>query len=388
MPFKYLRNGYVKPGVYFEQGDIVLAEAALMAGARFFAGYPITPASEIMEHMAYRLPMLDGVFIQMEDEIGAIAAVIGASWAGMKAMTATSGPGFSLMQEMIGYAHMTETPCVIVDMQRAGPSTGQATLPGQGDVQQARWGTHGDHSAIALAPFSVKEVFDMTIRAFNLSEEFRSPVFIMGDEILGHLRERVEIPSIDDIKIVERKKPKEEDEIFFGGPETEIPPMPIVGEGYNALVTGSTHDEKGYRKVYDVNIHYRLVSHLVNKIEKNKDKIIDYEIIHTDNPEVLIISYGSMARTIPDTIRLAKNEGIQIIGLRLKTIWPFPDDIVRKLSDDVEYILVVEMNMGQIVRDVKAAVAEPNRVFSMHRLSAGLFTPYEILTEVKKIVKK
>ncbi|MGQ4832436.1 MAG: 2-oxoacid:acceptor oxidoreductase subunit alpha [Candidatus Asgardarchaeia archaeon] len=385
MPFKYLKNGFVKPGVYFEQGDVVLAEAAIMAGVRFYAGYPITPASEIMEHMALRLPMVDGTFIQMEDEIGAISAVIGASWGGLKAMTATSGPGFSLMQEMIGYAHMTETPCVIVNMQRAGPSTGQATLPGQGDVQQARWGTHGDHSAIALAPSSVKEMFDLTIRAFNLSEEYRTPVFLMGDAILGHLRERIEIPDINDIKIVNRKKPTSKVDIFFDGEGAEIPPMPIIGEGYNALVTGSTHDERGYRKVYDTEIHYKLVSHLINKIEKNKEKIIQYEMIGDPEADVLIVSYGTMARAIPDTIRLAKQEGIKVAGFRLVTLWPFPYDVLGKIADNASKVLVVEMNLGQIIRDVKAAVKDPARVFSLNRLSAGLFTPQEILREVKKI---
>lgn len=243
--------------IYFWQGNEACAEAALAAGCRFFAGYPITPSSEIAELLAQKLPKIGGIAIQMEDELASIGAVVGASWAGAKAMTATSGPGFSLMQETIGYAFMTETPCVIVDVQRLGPSTGQATKCGQGDAMQARWGTHGDYSAIAVSPNSVQELFELTVDAFNLAEKYRTPVVLLTDETVAHMRERVKIPSTEDLQILNRRKPKPNEKAFFG--LEEIPPMPSVGEGYNLAVTGSTHNEYGIRFTADPTVHRQLV---------------------------------------------------------------------------------------------------------------------------------
>ncbi|MFQ6074182.1 MAG: 2-oxoacid:acceptor oxidoreductase subunit alpha, partial [Candidatus Bathyarchaeia archaeon] len=232
-------------GTRFWQGNEACAEGAIVAGCRFFAGYPITPASEILEHMALRLPQKGGIVVQMEDEMAALGAVIGSSWTGAKVMTATSGPGFSLMQELLGYAFMTETPCVVVDVQRAGPSTGQATKCGQGDVMQARWGTHGDYASVVLAPNSVQEMFELTIQAFNLAETYRTPVVLLADEIVAHMRERVTIPPLEQITITERRKPNSTEKQFFG--LKEVAPMPSVGEGFNVAVTGSTHNERGYR---------------------------------------------------------------------------------------------------------------------------------------------
>ncbi|MBS7633447.1 2-oxoacid:acceptor oxidoreductase subunit alpha, partial [Candidatus Bathyarchaeota archaeon] len=250
--------------IYFWQGNEACAEAALAAGCRFFAGYPITPASEIAEHLARKLPQTGGVALQMEDELAAIGAVVGASWAGAKAMTATSGPGFDLMQETIGWAFMTETPCVIVDVQRLGPSTGQATKCGQGDIMQARWGTHGDYVAIALSPNSVGETFELTVRAFNLAEKYRTPVVLLTDEEIAHMRERVTVPSSENMELVNRRKPKPSERMFFGS--DEVPPMPSVGEGFDVAVTGSTHDEYGIRFTADPDVHRRLVERLNGKI--------------------------------------------------------------------------------------------------------------------------
>jgi 2-oxoglutarate ferredoxin oxidoreductase subunit alpha len=275
---------------HFWQGNEACGEAAIAAGCRFFAGYPITPASEIFEHLARRLPQVGGISIQMEDEIASLGAVIGASWTGAKAMTATSGPGFSLMQELMGYAFMTETPCVVVDVQRAGPSTGQATKCGQGDVMQARWGTHGDYSSIALSPNSVQEMFDLTIRAFNLAENYRTPVVLLADEIVAHMREQVVIPPANQIETVNRKKPTPTDKAFFNG--QNIAPMPSVGEGYNVPVTGSTHNEQGYRFTADRAVHEKLVKNLIGKIRNNAEKIVDYESVNVDKCDVGVVSFG------------------------------------------------------------------------------------------------
>ena len=386
MSFKFDDDGLLKSGIYFGQGDHVLAEAALIAGVKFYAGYPITPASEIMERLAYRLPMVDGVFIQMEDEISAIATLIGASWAGAKAMTATSGPGFSLMQENIGLAHMTETPCVIVDIQRAGPSTGQATKPGQGDIMQARWGTHGDHEAIALSPNSVQEIFDLTIEAFNLAEEYRMPVFLMADEVIGHIRERFVVPPREKIKIINRKiAERDKNKVPVFGSNGIVVPMPLVGTGHNVLVTGSTHDVYGYRKTQDLEVHYKLVEHLKDKIARNREKIAKYELKNLENAEIGIISYGAMSRGVDTAIEEAKKKGIEVAHLRLKTIWPMADKPMRELAEQVKHILVLEMNQGQVVREVERRSIDKAKVHFRYRLSAGLFSPKEILHFIKEI---
>jgi len=372
--------------ILFWQGNEACAEAAITAGCRFFAGYPITPATEIAEHLAWRLPQVSGIAIQMEDEMASLGAVIGASWAGTKAMTATSGPGFSLMQENIGYAFMTETPCVIVDVQRAGPSTGQPTKCGQGDVMQARWGTHGDYASIVLSPNSVQEMFDLTIRAFNLAEKFRTPVVLLADEIVAHMRERIAVPSLDKVEIVNRKKPKRTDKAFFG-PE-EIPPMPLVGQGFNVSVTGSTHNEYGIRYTASPLVHRHLVKRLVGKIRKNASKIVDIEHYNTDKCEAGIVSYGCTSRAVRETVKLAKKMGINVGFIRLKTLWPFPDNAVQTMAQNAKILFVPEMNLGQIFYEVERAVHGTVPVVPINKIGGGeMITPEDLLRNVVRGVK-
>ena len=347
-------------GTYFMQGTQALAEAAVTAGLRFFAGYPITPASEIAEHLSKELPKVGGIAIQMEDELASIAAIIGASWTGNKVMTATSGPGFSLMQENIGLAFMTETPLVIANMQRAGPSTGQATKCGQGDVMQARWGTHGDYASVTFAPNSVQEMFDLTIKAFNLSEKYRTPVILLGDEIIAHMRESLIIPPLDSVEIVDRRKPKPGETIFFGG--EEVPPMPAVGEGYNVTVTGSTHDEYGIRITADPVGHRRLVERLVGKIQNNAHKITEVEAYNTDDCEVGIVSFGFTSRAVYEATEQASKNGTKTGFLRLKTLWPFPEKQVKALAETAKTIIVPEMNLRQVFFEVKRVAEGAARV--------------------------
>lgn len=369
------------PSTYFWQGNEACAEGAIAAGCRFFAGYPITPASEIAEHLAERLPQVDGVAIQMEDEIASLGAVIGASWAGAKAMTATSGPGFSLMQENIGYAFMTETPCVIVDIQRAGPSTGQATKCGQGDVMQARWGTHGDHAMIVLSPNSVQEIYDLTIRAFNLAEKYRTPVVLLADEIIAHMREEITTPPPEKIEIINRKKPKKTEVAFFGS--QEIPPMPGVGEGFNVPVTGSTHNETGHRYTADPIVHRQLVERLVSKIERNTDQLVDYEGCNMDDCEAGIISYGCTSRIIYETVELAEKNDIKVGFIRLKTIWPFADRIIQEIAQNAKVLFVPEMNLKQLFYEVKRAVEGAVPVFPINKIGGSeMITPEELIEQV------
>jgi len=376
-----------KLNIEFWQGNEACAEGAIMAGCRFFAGYPITPSSEIAEHLAIRLPQVDGIAIQMEDELASLGAVIGASWAGAKAMTATSGPGFSLMQENIGYAFMTETPCVVIDVQRAGPATGQATKCGQGDVMQARWGTHGDYASIVLYPNSVQEMFDMTVKAFNLAEKFRTPVILLADEIVAHMREKIVLPPLDKVKIVNRRKPKASERAFFG-PE-DVPPMPSFGEGFNITVTGSTHDEYGIRFTADPVTHRKLVERLVGKILKNADKIIDYESYNLDKCKVGIISYGCTSRTVYDTVELAKKEGIDAGFIRLKTIWPFPEKIVRKMVKNAKVVFVPEMNLRQIFYEVQRVIGDKVPVVPVNKIGGGeMITPEELLAEIENKMRR
>ena len=370
----------------FWQGNQACAEAAIAAGCKFFAGYPITPASEIAERLALRLPQEGGIVMQMEDELASIGAVIGASWAGAKAMTATSGPGFSLMQENIGYAFMTETPCVIVDVQRAGPSTGQATKCGQGDVMQARWGTHGDYTSIVLSPNSVQEMFNLTVKAFNLAEKYRTPVVLLADEVVAHMREPITVPSPDEIEIVNRKKPKPTDKTFFGS--KEIPTMPSVGQGFNIAVTGSTHNEYGIRYTADPTVHRQLVERLVGKIRKNAGEIIELERYNIKNCEAGIVSYGCTSRTVYETVELAKKKKINLGFLRLKTIWPFPDDVVQTMAKNAKILFVPEMNLGQIFYEVERAVHGKVPVVPINKIGGGeMITPEELLKKVVKDVK-
>ena len=371
----------LKPETYFWQGSEACAEGAIAAGCRFFAGYPITPASEIAEHMAKRLPQVGGIAIQMEDELASIGAVIGASWTGAKAMTATSGPGFSLMQESIGYAFMTETPCVVVDVQRLGPSTGQATKCGQGDVMQSRWGTHGDRAAIVLSPNSVQEMFTLTIKAFNLAEKYRTPVILLADEVVAHMREQATVPLIENIEIINRRKPKAGEKAFFG--LEEIPPMPAVGEGFNVAVTGSTHNEYGIRFTADPVVHRKLVERLNHKIENHKDEIADVEAYNVDNCQVGIVSFGCTSRAVPEAVEKAEEKGIKAGYIRLRTVWPFPEKIVRKMAESAEKIIVPEMNLKQIFYEVERAANGLAKVVPLNKIGGGeLITPEELLAKI------
>ena len=335
--------------VHYLSGNEASAEGAIAAGCRFYAGYPITPSSELMERMAVRLREVKGVFIQMEDEIASISAVIGAAWAGAKAMTATSGPGFSLMQESIGYATFTETPCVIVDVQRAGPCTGQATKVGSGDIMQARWGSHGDYQVIALSPWSVQEMYDLTLRAFNLSERYRVPALIMADEAVGHLRENLIVHA--KVEVWNRKKGKAPP--FGTEREDGVPPMPCFGEGERLLVTGSTHDALGFRKTDDPEVHTRLVCRINEKIQKNRSRIVETEDYFLKDAEVVLIAYGFTARTSLYVVKHLRKEGIKSGLLRLKTLWPFPEEAVTEVGKKVKKVIVPEMNMGQVAGEVR-----------------------------------
>ena len=372
----------LKPGTYFWSGNEACVEAALVAGCRFFAGYPISPSNEIPEQLSERLPIVDGIFMQMEDELASIGAVMGGSWAGKKAMTATSGPGFSLMQETIGWGFMTETPCVIVDVQRAGPGTGQATKCAQGDVMQARWGTHGDYAAIVLSPNSVQEMFELTIRAFNLAEKYRTPVILLADETIGHVREKITVPPPEQIEIIDRKKPKPSDKAFFG--LEEVAPMPSVGEGFNVAVTASTHDEYGVRFTQDAQVHRRIVGRLNAKINDHVDDIVEVENYNVDKCKVGIVSYGCTSRAVYEAVERAEAEAIKVGFVRLKTIWPFADKAVAKLAKSAERIIVPEMNLGQVYREVQRVVCK-SEVVPLNKIGGGeLITPEELFAKISE----
>jgi 2-oxoglutarate ferredoxin oxidoreductase subunit alpha len=365
---------------HFWSGNEACVEGAIVAGCRFFAGYPISPSNEIPEGLSERLPKVDGIFMQMEDELASIGAVMGASWAGKKAMTATSGPGFSLMQETIGWGFMTETPCVIVDVQRVGPGTGQATKCAQGDVMQARWGTHGDYAAIALAPNSVQEMFELTIRAFNLAERYRTPVILLADETIAHVRERITVPPLKSIEIVNRKKPEKGDTAFFG--LKEVAPMPAVGEGFNVAVTASTHDEQGVRFTQDPTVHRRMLESLNAKIHSHAENIIEVESHNIDDCTVGIVSFGCTSRAVYEAVERAETLGIKTGYVRLKTLWPFPEKAVRRLAKSAETIIVPEMNLGQVAKEVQR-VACNTKIVKLNKIGGGeLITPEEVFDKI------
>lgn len=375
----------VLTGAHFMNGDVACAEGAIAAGCRFFAGYPITPATEIAEHLSQRMPEIGGIYIQMEDEIGSIAAVIGASYTGLKAMTATSGPGFSLMQENIGLAVMTEAPCVIVDVMRGGPSTGQPTLPGQQDVMQAKWGSHGDYEIIALAPSSVQEMFDLTVEAFNLSETYRVPTILLADEIVAHMWEKVVIQPAEKMKIVNRKKPNVPPEKYmpFMPDDNLVPPMACFGEGFSFHATGLTHDEHGYPQTQSSEVQQRLVKRLCDKIRKNADKIIRVEEVMLEDADVVVLAYGIVARAALSAVRKAREEGIKAGLLRPITLWPFPEKNVAKIAKQAKAIVVAEMNCGQLVREVERSAKETPVVF-LSKLGEDPHTPMEILEAIRR----
>lgn len=372
-------------GVHFLNGDEAIAEAAIAAGCRFFAAYPITPQSELAERMARRLPQVGGVFIQMEDELGAMAAVVGAAWGGVKAMTATSGPGFSLMMENIGLAVMTETPCVVVNVQRGDPSTGLPTLVGQGDMMQARWGSHGHYEIIALSPWSPQEAFDLTVKAFALSERFRVPVLIMTDEVVGHMYERVDIP--EEVPIAPRRRPRVPPEEFLPyEPEPDlVPPMACAGEGYRVHVTGLTHDERGYPDM-SPEAHDRLVRRLVEKIVRYREEFTTWEEIMLDDAEVAVVAYGIEARVAMGAVELARKKGIRAGLLKLITIWPFPDEVIRKLAERVGGIVVAEINLGQIYREVERASQGKIPLRGVFHAGGRIHTPQEVLRGIEEVM--
>ncbi|CCQ92668.1 2-oxoglutarate synthase subunit korA [[Clostridium] ultunense Esp] len=367
------------------QGNEACVEGAIAAGMMFYAGYPITPSTEIAELSAARLPRIGGKFIQMEDEIASISAIIGASLTGKKSMTATSGPGFSLKQEGIGYAIISEVPCVIVNVQRGGPSTGLPTSPAQGDIMQARWGTHGEHSIITLYPSTVREIYDTTIRAFNLAEKYRTPVILLMDEVIGHMREKIEIPEENQMEIYNRKKPASnpEDYVPYKVKEDNIvPEMANFGEGYRFHVTGLIHSETGF-PTNNNKIAAELITRLVNKIEDNADDIVEYEEYKLEDANEIIITYGATARSAKSAIDLLREEGRKIGMFRPITIWPVAQKQIENLAKIVNRVSVIEMNLGQYFLEIDRIAGKYTKVDKYGRVDGELITPEEIISFIK-----
>ena len=379
-------NPRVLTGQHFLLGDRACAEGALAAGCNFFAGYPITPSTEIAERLARRLPEVDGRYIQMEDELASMAAVLGASWAGARAMTATSGPGFSLMMENIGLGIFTETPCVVVNIQRGGPSTGLPTATSQSDVMQAKWGSHGDYEIIAYAPASCQEMFDLTIEAFNVADRYRTPVLVMADEIVGHMTERVVIPEESSILRQPRKAPAVppgDSFKLFQPDEDLVPAMPKAGDGYHMHVTGLTHDERGYPAT-NAEAQDRLVRRLVEKIRVHANDIIQIEEVMMTDAEVVVVSYGSSGRSARRAVALAREDGIRAGLLRLITIWPFPEARIAELSTRVKALIVAETNLGQMVGEVERFSQTP--VLSVTHAGGEALAPDPILGAIQEAI--
>jgi 2-oxoglutarate ferredoxin oxidoreductase subunit alpha len=386
-------SGYNSPvltGKHFISGDIAVAEGGLAAGCRFFAGYPITPATEVAERMSERLPKIEGgIYIQMEDEIASMNAVLGASWGGMKSMSSTSGPGFSLMMENLGLGVMMETPCVIANVQRGGPSTGLPTLVGQQDMMQARWGSHGDYEIIALCPNSPQECFDLTIEAFNLSEKYRVPVLLMTDETVGHMYERVEIPEADQINIINRPRPDPKKKTHLPYEITNglgIPEMGLAGEGYRLHTTGLTHDERGYPAV-NAEMQRKMIPRLVNKIKDNADKICKFEERNIDDADIVIFSYGCSARIAEWAMHMAREKGMKVGFFRLIVAWPFPEKRIREIAEKVKGIAVAEINLGQMVYEVERVVSGKCKVALSPNPGGRVHEPEEILETVEELIK-
>jgi 2-oxoglutarate/2-oxoacid ferredoxin oxidoreductase subunit alpha len=383
-----VKNRAVLTGTHFINGDQACAEGALAAGCTFFAGYPITPATEVAERMSKRLPQVGGLYIQMEDEIASMAAIIGASCAGARAMTSTSGPGFSLMGENLGLAAMLEVPCVVANIMRAGPSTGLPTLVAQQDVMQARWGSHGDYGIIALAPESPQEAFELTVEAFNLADQYRTPVILLGDELVGHMTEKVVIPEPEQIRVVPRRKPKvgpREYAPYFPG-EDGVPPMALAGDGYRVHMTGLTHDEFGY-PVITPDAQERLVQRLVRKIAGNADRIVRTEEVCLEDAEVVVVSYGCSARTSREVVHLAREKGLKVGLLRLITIWPFAERQIRELASrpHVKAFVVAEINRGQIAYEVERCAGGRAETVLAGLMGGRLFAPHELFRVVEEI---
>jgi len=375
----------VLTGEHFMNGDTACAEGGIAAGCRFFAGYPITPATEAAERMAERLPEVDGVFIQMEDELASMNALLGAAWGGAKSMTSTSGPGFSLMMENLGLGAMMETPCVLVNVQRGGPSTGLPTLVGQQDMMQARWGSHGDYEIIAICPNSPQECFDFTVDAFNLSEQYRVPVLVMTDEVIGHITEKVVIPPADQIKVVPRR--------MYNGPLKEykpylpdkdlVPPMVEAGKGYRIHTTGLTHDERGY-PVVTAEEQQKLVRRLVDKIRKNADKIVRYEQEWMEDADIVVVSYGITSRVTHLVAEMARKKGIRVGHLRLIVAWPFPEKRIRELAEKIKAFVVPEINLGQMVLEVERCAKGKAEAIHVPNAGGDVHDPDEILAVIEE----
>ncbi|MFQ6678799.1 MAG: 2-oxoacid:acceptor oxidoreductase subunit alpha [Fidelibacterota bacterium] len=378
----------VATGSHYIDGDHACAEGAIAGGCRFLAGYPITPSTEVAERMAERFPKIGGMFIQMEDELASMAAVSGAVWAGAKSMTVTSGPGFSLMMENLGLAVMMEVPCVVVNVQRGGPSTGLPTLTSQSDMMQARWGSHGDYEIIALSPNSPQECFDLTITAFNLSEEWRVPVLFMMDECVGHMTEKVIIPNAEEIEVIPRKYYKGKKDSYrpykFNGSDS-VAPMVKAGDGYFIHITGLTHDERGY-PVINAEAQDKNVKHLVNKILKNEEKIRIVEEDQIDGADVVVISYGISSRVAMKAVEAAREKGIKVGTLRLVTVWPFPESRIRELAKSVKAFIVPEINMGQISLEVERCAKGNAKTVLVSHAGGWVHDPKDILNAIEESI--
>jgi 2-oxoglutarate ferredoxin oxidoreductase subunit alpha len=378
----------VLTGVHFIDGDHACCEGCLAAGARFASGYPITPSTEVVERFAQRIPTVGGVFIQMEDELAASITMQGAVWAGAKAFTVTSGPGFSLMMEHIGYAAMTETPCVFFDVQRGGPSTGLPTLPAQADMMQARWGSHGDYMIIALCPNSPQECFDLTIKAFNFSEKYRIPVMVMLDEVVGHMTEKVIIPAPDKIDIEPRRLTKQAPGQFklYGTNGDMVPDMVHAGEGYKFHVTGLTHDERGYPNMTPP-IQDTLVRRLKDKVTRACDDVVLFEEQDTEGADVVVVSYGITSRVAQRSVDLARAKGLKVGKFRLITAWPFPEKQIRALAEKVKAFIVPELNLGQMVYEVERCASGKAKTVHVSHAGGSVHNPEQILKAIEEAIR-
>jgi 2-oxoglutarate ferredoxin oxidoreductase subunit alpha len=384
-----VKNGHaVLTGEHFLLGDYAIAEGALAAGVRFFGGYPITPSTEVAERMAERLPEIEGGrYVQMEDELASIAAILGAAWTGTKTMTATSGPGLSLMMENLGLGIITETPTLICNVQRAAPSTGLPTLVAQGDMMQARWGSHGHYEIIALTPWTAQECFDLTIRAVNLSERYRVPVLLMADAEIGHLTEKVVIPPADRVEIWDRKRPSAPPASWdpFKLDDDLVPAMPSAGEGYHVFVESLTHDERGY-PIMTPAAQARLVQRLCDKIHKARFSIYDWDEVGVEGADVVVLSYGISARIASRAVVVAKEQGLKVGFFRLKTAWPFPEERVREISRSVKGFVVPEINLGQMVREVERCAVDRCAVKLVPHAGGDVHEPEQILEAIHEVL--
>jgi len=379
----------VLTGAHYLDGDYACGEGAMAAGCRFVAGYPITPSTEVVERIARRFPFMGGTFIQMEDELASMAAIIGASWTGTNSMTVTSGPGFSLMMENIGLAAMMETPCVVVNVQRGGPSTGLPTMVGQADMMQARWGSHGDYEVIALCPQSPQEAFDLTIDAFNLAELYRVPVMFMLDECVGHMTEKVVIPPPEDIEIVPRRltrKPPGKYWPYEVNRRSLIPESARAGDGYRFHTTGLTHDYRGY-PVMSAECQQACVTRIVDKIRLNADRIVRYEEEQTRGADVVLVTYGITARVARRAIEIAHGEGVKVGVIRLIVAWPFPEKRVRQLAEKVKAFVVPEINYGQMVLEVERCAAGKAPAILVPHMGGGVHDPDDIVEAIVGAVR-